>query len=362
MRRAVASGNVHRVISRAFRSRRTTAAGLTALLCVAALGLTACSSDSSSSKATPTPSASSAAVSPSASATPSPSVSATPTKPATTITSLDAITVTGAAGKKPTVTAKWPLKIAATTSKVLTAGSGRTVSDDATVRINYEGVNARTGKSFDSSFSRGKPTSFPLSQVVPGFQKGLKGHKVGDRVLVMMPGSNAYDSQGGNPQVGIAKGDSLIFVVDILDTSFETATGTAVTPPAGLPTVTVKNNIPTVTIGKATKPTSLVTQPLIKGDGAKVSASDVIQVKYRTWAWSTGSLIEDGYSGSAVTGQMSGVIEGWKKGLAGQTVGSRVMLIVPPAQAYPNGNATPAIDKGETLVYVVDILFAEPAS
>jgi peptidylprolyl isomerase len=46
----------------------------------------------------------------------------------------------------------------------------------------------------------------------------------------------------------------------------------------------------------------------------------------------------------------------------GQTVGSRVMLIVPPAMAYPDGNATPSIAKNETLVYVVDILFAAPAS
>ncbi len=357
------SGNVHRVISRAFRSRRTTLAGLTAVLCAAALGLTACGSDKSSGSSTPSPSASvSASSSASVSASASASASTSPTKPATTITSLDAITVKGAAGKAPTVTAKWPIKIAKTTSKVLIAGSGRAVDADATVNVNYVGIDARTGKTFDSSFSRGQAASFSLSQVVPGFQKGLQGHKVGERVLVMMPGSDAYDSQGGNSTAGILTGDSLVFVVDILDTSYAAASGTPVTPAAGLPTVTVKNNVPTVTIGKAVKPTKLVAQTLIKGAGRPVTAKDIVQVKYRTWAWSTGSLIEDGYSGTGVTGQMSGVIEGWKKGLAGQTVGSRVMLIVPPDQAYPNGNATPSIDKGETLIYVVDILFADASS
>lgn len=351
-----------RVISRALRPCRATSAGLAALLCAATIGLTACSSDNASGKSTPTPSASSASASPAASGSATPTPSATPTKPATLITNLDAITVSGAVGKAPTVTAKWPLKIATTTSKVLTPGSGNTVDSQSSVQINYLGVDARTGKTFDSSFSRGAPAVFSLTQVVPGFQKGLVGHKVGDRVLIMMPGSDAYDSQGGNSQAGIAVGDSLVFVVDILGASYPTATGTPVTPAAGLPSVTVKDNVPTVTIGHATKPTSLVTQTLIKGNGPKVTASDMLQVHYRSWAWSNGKMIEDGFAGPGVTGQMSASIEGWRKGLVGQTVGSRVMLIVPPTMAYPDGNATPSIAKGETLVYVVDILFAESAS
>lgn len=350
------------VISRHSRTRR--AAALTAALCSAALLLTACgSNDKSSDK--PSPSASSSA-SAGASATPSAGASAsaslTPTKAATTITNLDAISVTGAAGKAPTVKADWPVKIAKTTSKVLTAGSGRTVDAGATVTVNYVGMNARTGKAFDSSYSRGKAASFALDQVVPGFKKGLAGKKVGDRVLVMMPGSDGYDSQGGAAQVGINKGDSLIFVVDIKDASFATAQGAAVTPAAGLPSVRVKNNVPQISIGSAKKPSGLVVQPLIKGaDSRKVTAKDVVQVKYRTWSWTGGELIEDGYSGNGVSGQMSGVIEGWKKGLVGQTVGSRVMLVVPPSMAYPRGNATPQIGPGETLVYVIDILFADEA-
>lgn len=353
------------MISRHSRTRR--AAGLTAALCAAALTLTACGSDDSSSgKSSPSSSSTSPAVSasvtPSGSASASATPSASPTKAAKTITNLDAVSVTGNPGKSPTVKADWPIKIAKTTSKVLNPGTGRTVDSSATVNVNYVGINARTGKSFDSSFTRGKATSFSLDQVVAGFKKGLAGKKVGDRVLIMMPGTDAYDSQGGASQVGINKGDSLIFVVEIKDVAYKTAEGTAVSPPAGLPTVTVKNNVPDVKIGDAKKPSSLVTQPLIKGAGRKVTAKDTIQVKYRTWSWSDDELIEDGYDGSGVSGQMSGVIEGWKKGLVGQTVGSRVMLVVPPSMAYPKGNATPTIAKGETLVYVIDILFADEAS
>ena len=47
------------------------------------------------------------------------------------------------------------------------------------------------------------------------------------------------------------------------------------------------------------------------------------------------------------------------KGLTGQTVGSRVLLVIPPADGYPDGNATPSVKPGETLVLVVDLLFAQ---
>ena len=46
------------------------------------------------------------------------------------------------------------------------------------------------------------------------------------------------------------------------------------------------------------------------------------------------------------------------KGLTGKTVGSRVLLVIPPAEGYPEGNATPSISPTETTVMVVDLLFA----
>jgi peptidylprolyl isomerase len=46
-----------------------------------------------------------------------------------------------------------------------------------------------------------------------------------------------------------------------------------------------------------------------------------------------------------------------QKGLVNQTVGSRVLLVIPPADAYPDGNEKPKVAKGETLVMVVDLLF-----
>ena len=67
-------------------------------------------------------------------------------------------------------------------------------------------------------------------------------------------------------------------------------------------------------------------------------------------------------AGRNETTPLSGVIEGWRTGLKGQTVGSRVELVIPPAQSYPEGNqpGPPVVEKGDTLVYVVDILGIDP--
>ena len=348
------SGNLRQVSSNKYRP--VSAAALTVALCVSSLALASCSKSSSDPK--PSVSASSTPASASASA----EASSSPTKKPTMVTNLDQIKVSGKDGKAPKVDGAWPLAIAKTESKVLKEGKGEKVDKNATIKVNYVGVNGRTGKEFDSSYKRGAAATFPLAQVVPGFAKGLAGKHQGDRVLIMLPGSDGYDSQGGSPQAGIMKGDSLIFVVDIVGLPLSKATGESVKPAAGLPAVKEVQGAPAVTIGKAVKPNKLVVQPLIKGKGPAVAANDAIDVKYRTYAWSSGKLIEDGYSGEPVTGSMSSAIPGWKKGLTGQTVGSRVMLIVPPADAYPSGSTNPLVKKGETLVYVIDILSAQKES
>ena len=322
----------------------------------ASLGLAACSGDAGEDSTTPatTQGTQSSTPSPSASA----SGSASPAVPASTITSLDAIEVAGAFGKEPAVTGKWPLAIDKTQVKVLSKGSGPAVAKGGTVLVNYAGINGRDGKAFDTSFKPGgAPVSFPLDQVIPGFRIGLEGQNIGSRVLIMMTPKDGYAE--GNPQAGILPTDSLVFVVDIVSAQLDAPHGTAVTPPAGLPTVTDngKGKAPTITIGNASKPTALVIQPLIKGSGPAVKATDTVVVNYTSVGWN-GEVLAQNYTTGAESGPLNTLIPGWQKGLVNQPVGSRVLLVVPPADGYPKGLATPSIPAGETLVYVVDILFA----
>lgn len=352
-----------------FTRRRAVSLALTSGF---ALALSACGKDDPATSATPGSSVSgSPATTPAASTAPSASgsasASATPTVKPTVIANLDAITVDPVApGKLPKVTGKWPLAVEKTQVKVLTPGTGAVVPKGATVEVNYHGINGRTGKPFDSSmdeqFGHKAPATFPLTGVVAGFTKAIEGQKVGSRVLVMMTGQDGYGSQGGNPQAGIEKDDCLLFVIDILASSVTGPSGEAVAPKAGLPKVTDAKGVPSVEIPKTATPTSLVVQPLVKGTGKKIAATDAVTVHYRAWDWATGKLLLDDYSNAAgETGAIAQLVEAWKQGLVGQTVGSRVLLIAPPATAYGEAGVDGKIPKNATLVYVVDLLFSQPA-
>jgi peptidylprolyl isomerase len=311
----------------------------------------ACGKDAASPTASTTPTASPS--------TPSASPSATPgkVKPST---NFDNVTVTGDYGKAPKVEIKAPWGIDKTRTEVLKANpSALAVKQGATVEVNYAGYNGRTGKKFDDSFSRGSTASFNIDQVVPGFKKGLLGQHQGSRVLVAMPGSDGYDASGGNPDIDVQVGDTLVFVVDIVAVPLTGPEGTPVTPKSGLPTVNDKGGKPQITIPKSKPPSELQVQPLIKGKGKKVAETDSITFNYIWQTWSDGKVVEQTYNSKPATAPLSELVPGLVTGLTGQTVGSRVLLVIPPAQGYPDGNASPKIGKNETLVFVVDLLFSQ---
>ena len=309
--------------------------------------MTACGSD-----AEPAP-GSSESVTSSASPSDETSDSASPIPSVTPSTDLSGITVSDT--DQPEVTIPTPWGIDKTQSEVLRPGGDQKLNEDSTATLNYVGLNGRTGEIFDSSYDRGAPATFPLQGVVPGFAEGLTGQSVGSRVLIAMPSEDGYAE--GNPDAGIEKGDTILFVVDIISANFDAAAGEEVAPEEGLPTVTMTEDAPEITIPDgATKPTELVIQPLIKGTGAPVTATSSIQVKYRSWDWDTGTIVEDAWRPQQ--GPLTDLIQGWKTGLEGQPAGSRVMLIVPPELAYPDGKPDIELEAGKTLVYVIDVLYA----
>lgn len=269
---------------------------------------------------------------------------------------LDAITVGGKFPDKPTVTIKAPYAVDKTRVRVLHEGTGTKIPAGGYVDVLYSGSNGRTGKVFQETYSSKKSVAFPLGQVVPGFAKGLEGQRIGSRVLIAMPSTDGYDAMGGQADIGIQVGDTLVFVVDIQGGSVAGPTGKAITPPAGLPKVTEANGKPSIAIPAGNPPASMVAQPLTEGTGAKVGKDDTIVVHYLGVSWKTGKVLEDRYA-QADTGKLSSTIPGWQKGLVGKKVGQRVLLVLPPADGYPQGSNNPPVEAGDTVVYVVDVLF-----
>ena len=295
--------------------------------------------------------------------TPTPAPTRSPAPPVTN--SLDGVKVEGKFGELPKITFKAPYAVSKTLVRTLIDGTGPAVDADAVVQVHYDGYNGSTGKQFQETFtkdgaSQGNPMTMQLSGLVKGFQIGMATQKEGSRVLVAMPGADAYDSMGGSPSAGIMVGDTLVFVVDILQTQRTVPdAGGKVTPPAaGLPSVTdVPDAAPTVTIPSTPAPSAMTAQTLIEGTGPKVTADAIILTHYVGYSWQTGKAIETKYD-AVDQGQLAQAIPGWQKGLVDKPVGSRVLLVLPPADGFPQGSNNPPLAAGDTVVYVVDILFA----
>lgn len=96
----------------------------------------------------------------------------------------------------------------------LVNGTGPAVTSGQTITVNYVGAFFKTGKEFDGSWNRGEPASFPIGvgQVIPGWDQGLVGVKIGSRVQLDIPAKLGY---GENPEGG-RPGGPLRFVVDVL--------------------------------------------------------------------------------------------------------------------------------------------------
>lgn len=97
--------------------------------------------------------------------------------------------------------------------KVLTAGKGKSPSKTDIVTVNYEGKLAN-GKVFDSSYKRGKPTSFPLNAVIPGWSEALSHMKVGSTWMIYLAPAQAYGEQGRPPV--IPENAALTFKVNLI--------------------------------------------------------------------------------------------------------------------------------------------------
>ncbi|MEI2700432.1 MAG: FKBP-type peptidyl-prolyl cis-trans isomerase [Microthrixaceae bacterium] len=92
-------------------------------------------------------------------------------------------------------------------------GTGAEVAPGATVTVHYAGAGASTGTEFDSTWSRGAPSTFPLDQVIAGWSEGMAGMKEGGRRTLVIPPDLGYGTGGPVP------GDYLVFTVDVVSAS-----------------------------------------------------------------------------------------------------------------------------------------------
>jgi len=326
------------------RRRRVAALAITSLLAAA---ITAgCGSSASSSGAASSSASSSASAA------------------ADTYTS---VTATGAFGKAPTVSIPAKTGSGALYTKTLIQGTGPALTSSESLLGNFVlyDWSGKTHKLIGSTYSDGVPTLFTGS-LLPGLETALEGQKVGSRVLAVIPPKDAFGT-AGNSEIGVGADDTVVFVVDLVK-SFDNNQGVSgsQTSDGGGSLPTVKAGAvgkgPTITIPKTAAPTTLQVKTLVKGTGPVVKKGNYIVVQYTGVNWRTGKVFDSSWSRSEPWATEIGegqVIKGWDTGLVGQTVGSRVLLVIPPADGYgKTGSSSAGIKGTDTLVFAIDILSA----
>jgi peptidylprolyl isomerase len=98
----------------------------------------------------------------------------------------------------------------------IVVGDGDEATPGKKVSVHYVGVAFSSGEEFDASWNRGKPFEFKLGkgQVIPGWDQGVAGMRVGGRRKLTIPSAMAYGARGAG---GVIKPhEPLVFVVDLL--------------------------------------------------------------------------------------------------------------------------------------------------
>ncbi|MDR3116806.1 MAG: FKBP-type peptidyl-prolyl cis-trans isomerase [Bifidobacteriaceae bacterium] len=223
----------------------------------------------------------------------------------------------------------------------------RTDTYQSTDNSQYEILTSAWGKENSLNVLTMQPNSMP-----EGLYSQLLGKKIGT-IFISFTGSQGATSGQMvnyimvNKIVGKQKG-------------YNTAEGEAVNIDKSKPSASLAANgafeltLPEEYKQPGFSPQNLESYYLIKGNGAKVKADDTISVKYTGWL-TNGAQFDAKIDSPFVASLKGSVIKGWTEGLKDKTIGSRIMLVIPPNLGYGN-TAIGQIPANSTLIFCIDIL------
>lgn len=225
---------------------------------------------------------------------------------------------------------------------ILKQGEGAAARAGDAVSVHYTGWLADGHREFDNSRTRDVPFQFPLgdSAVIPGFEEGVTGMKVGEVRQLVIPPDLAY----GEREVGnglIPANSTLIFEIELLR---------VIEVPASPSKVEDEKFV--------TSETGLKHAVLKPGEGRAASNGKTVAVHYTGWL-ENGTRFDSSIArGEPIRFRLGAgqVIRGWDEGLLGMKVGEKRQFRIPPALGYGAAGRPPVIPPNSTLIFDVELV------
>ncbi|MFD0705481.1 FKBP-type peptidyl-prolyl cis-trans isomerase [Alloscardovia venturai] len=289
------------------------------------------------------------------------------------LTPMTGVSAQGKLGSKPTVKFKTPFKVTNNSYQIIQKGDGATFKEGQKLCMQQIVFDPKTGKQVSSTWENSADctSTFSSKSMQSSFYNLFKQLRVNSTVALGISSSGSSTSSSSKSSSSKSSStETTAYIMALTIVSAKTiptrATGDKVTGiDASLPKITLaKNGAPSINAQNLKKYKSdgqLKVQTLIQGKGATVKETSTITAHYTGWVLGgdASKPFDSSWTrGAAATFSLQQVIKGWTQGLAGQKVGSQVLLIIPPSLGYGN-QAQTNIPANSTLVFVVDILDAQ---
>lgn len=264
---------------------------------------------------------------------------------------LDLITVSG-----DTVDLSAPVHVDETVFQDLTVGEGPTVTSDAQdVVFDITIASGETGETLVQSATQVAPVS-QWGEFYDGIAQMLQCATEGSLIVgAVAPDDLAPEAA---QSLGLQEGDSAVFVIDLQKVYLAKADGAdQYNDRRGMPSVVLApDGTPGIIVPDTDPPQELVVQVLKKGDGEIVTGDQPVRVHYTGVTWDEREVFDSTWeTGTSAALSLDQVVPGFAAALEGQTVGSQILAVIPPDQAYGDAGQG-AVPPGATLVFVIDIL------